>query len=355
MQHSIDCNLLKLITHLHKLVNSVWYGGSRWAWLLQPFAWIYGAGVACRRKAYRNAWLLTPTLPLPVVVIGNVTVGGTGKTPLVVWLAAELKKRGLRPGIVSRGYGAANNSKPQRVVATSYLQAAGDEALLLARETGCPVVICRDRVAAVRELARESVDVVLADDGLQHYRMSRQFELVVIDGSRGFGNGRLLPAGPLREPVTKIREADAVLVNGAGMEGDLVRFNLIPGLARSLSGEAECSLASFAGHRVWAVAGIGNPQRFFELLRGFGLIIDEVPVRDHGKTDINKLLRVRQQPVLMTAKDAVKYLADSYAGCWYVPVQVQMAEVVADDLLRRLLVACKLEVKPADIGDERRH
>lgn len=331
---------MTIATRLRRLLESRWYGDAGPFLLLVPFAWVYGAVIRVRRFAYERGFLRRPVLSVPVIVVGNVNVGGTGKTPIVAWLAQQLVAMGYRPGIVSRGYGAHVHKSPA-LVQSEAAEFYGDEPVLLARKTGCPVCVCIDRSRAVQRLADEGVNVVIADDGLQHYRMRRVMEIVVVDGERGFGNGQLLPAGPLREPVTRALEADAIVVNGpvdrvAGFQFRLEHQNFV-----ALDGLARSAVTDFIGRRVWAVAGIGNPQRFYRELRAAGIHVDAVDVADHATTDIVGLQRLRAQPVLMTEKDAVKYQQQHCDDAWYLPVVAVFAAEVAASLLS--LVKTRLE------------
>jgi len=312
-------------SHFERRVERLWYGARIYPVLLQPLAWIFQAAVAVRRAGYRRGWLRSVRCPLPVIIVGNVTVGGSGKTPLVIWLVRYLEAAGMRPGIVSRGYGGRAGHQPVLVDPDSRAEAVGDEPLLLARRTGVPVCVAIDRVAAVGHLWRETdVTVVVADDGLQHYRLRRDLEFIVIDGQRGFGNGRMLPAGPLREPVSRLAEADLVFSNGPADEISAHVFTLAPLKARALSGVRERGLEAFRGQRVWAVAGIGNPDRFHSLLANAGIGVEPVTVADHGMADLDRLVARHAWPILMTEKDAVKYPDTSVTDAWSVPVDVCM-------------------------------
>jgi tetraacyldisaccharide 4'-kinase len=326
-------------------LSALWYGEHPAAALLQPLACGYGALLAVRRRAYRSGWLRSQSVGKPVVVVGNLTVGGTGKTPLTLWLARELGALGLTVGIVSRGYGRLL-SEPRRVKPGSSWREVGDEPLILARRSSCPTVVGADRVAAARRLAA-GVDVVLADDGLQHLRLARECEIVVIDGMRGFGNGRLLPAGPLREPAVQLWQADAVVVNGTPEHASLARVLPPRGtLTMRLSalevervdarGRAR-PLETFRGQRVHAVAGIGNPGRFFATLRGGGVEVIEHAFPDHHALAPADLAFADELPVLMTEKDAVKCTAFADARLWYVPVSAEFDRDDAGELLGRVL------------------
>ncbi len=327
-------------------LTDLWYREPARASLLQPLAWLYGALVRLRRRAYGSGLIATERAGCPVVVVGNLTVGGTGKTPLTIWLARGLVARGLRVGILSRGYGRRERA-PREVLAASDWREVGDEPLLLARHSACPTFVAADRVAGAHALTARGVEVILADDGLQHLRLARACEIVVVDGARGFGNGRLLPAGPLREPLAALARADVVVMNGAATHGSLAHplpgpgalaMSLVAGAAVRLDGgAAPCPLPAFRGQRVHAVAGIGNPQRFFATLRAQGLELEEHPFPDHHPLSAPELAFGDARPVLMTEKDAVKCTGFADARLWYVPVVAQLGAADAAALLERVL------------------
>ena len=291
----------------------LWYGTTPTARLLTaalaPLGWLYCAVAAARAAGYRRGLLASFDAGAPVIVVGNLSVGGTGKTPLVRWLAAHLVAQGLRPGIASRGHAAANAPKSGvRVLPVDGDPASyGDEPVLLAADGFAPVAVGRDRVAVARELVRaHGCNVVITDDGLQHYRLRRQCEILVVDGERGHGNGRCLPAGPLREPRGRAARADLAAATGGGQPG-LPEMRLEPGDAVCMTRPAETRpLASFAGRRVTAVAGIGNPGRFFRMLAAHGIEPDPGPYPDHHRFSVADVEGWGDGPVLMTEKDAVK-------------------------------------------------
>ena len=312
------------------------------ATLLTPLSWLYAAIVAVRRAAYRTGVLRTHRARVPVVVVGNVSVGGTGKSPLVAWLVVALRARGLRAGILSRGYGA-RIAGALPVDAATDPRDAGDEAVMLARMTGAPVVVAPRRATGVALLERAGVDLIVCDDGLQHLALARDLEIVVIDAQRGFGNGRLLPAGPLREAPSRLAAVDFVVVQGAQVDAagtDVPRawqgWHGTLGMQLALqaaqpvrldecsAGNASRPLAAFAGAPVHAVAGIGNPTRFFDALRAAGLTPIEHPFPDHHAFRAIDLEFGDSAPVLMTAKDAVKCRAFADARCWQVPATAQV-------------------------------
>lgn len=316
--------------------------------LLEPLASLYGAVIRARRMAYERGWLTVHAAGRPVVVVGNLTVGGTGKTPLVVWLAGALGARGLKVGIVSRGYGRTRRG-PHRVRADSRWEEAGDEPLLLARRTGCAVAVAEERIAAARLLVAEGVDVIVSDDGLQHLALARDFEIVVIDGTRGFGRGRLLPAGPLREPPSRALGVDYLVVNGRaasstlqatleGMRGRIAVMQLALGAAQRVDGAGESRpLVSFTGTPVHAVAAIGHPARFFHALGACGLKLIEHAFADHHRFARGELEFPDDLPILMTEKDAMRCAAFANQRMWYVPVDAQLEDAAAAPLLESVL------------------
>jgi tetraacyldisaccharide 4'-kinase len=315
--------------------------------LLAPLAWLYGATMQGRRKAYERGWLARHAAGRPVIVVGNLTVGGTGKTPLVLWLARELAARGLKVGIVSRGYGR-TSAGLRRVRADSRWEEVGDEPLVLGRRSGCAVAVSEDRLAAARRLAAEGIEVILCDDGLQHLRLARDVEILVIDGARGFGRGRLLPAGPLREPASRVRSVDHVVVNGPasprlqqalqGRTGPVARMHLVGGVAHRVDGQGvPRPLESFAGSTVHAVAGIGHPARFFRSLAAGGLQLIEHAFADHHPFARGELDFADDLPILMTEKDAVRCTALATPRMWYVPVDAVLEQADAAALLGSVL------------------
>lgn len=320
-----------------KRLDAYWYGSGGWMVLLAPLSWVFGLIAAVRRYAYGAGLLPVTRLPVPVIVVGNITTGGTGKTPLVVWLARFLKEQGFRPGIVCRGYRGQAAEWPQLVNDTSPARLVGDEAVLLARRTGCVVVAAPDRVAAARLACDNGCNIIISDDGLQHYALARDIEIAVIDGERRFGNGRLLPAGPLREPVSRLTRVDFVVANGAAQHGEY-RMILCGDTFRR-AGHAEDvdrRASEFQGLDLHAVAGTGNPERFFRHLTGLGLVFTPHAFPDHHDFSPDDLRFGHDAVVLMTEKDAVKFPRELDGEYWYLPVTVQPDPVFLRALSRRL-------------------
>ncbi|MDA3921507.1 MAG: tetraacyldisaccharide 4'-kinase [Salinisphaera sp.] len=303
---------------------------------LVPLAILHGLLVRLRRHAYRRGWLASQRVAVPVLVIGNISVGGSGKTPLTMAVVARLQARGRRPAVISRGYGGRAPAYPLAVRADTPVEESGDEPLLLARRTGVPVVVDPDRCrAASLAIERYQADVLIADDGLQHYRLQRDAEIAVRDGARGYGNGWLLPAGPLREPLSRLANIDLECVQGVDDD-----FWLVPADARELISEHSRALEAFSGQTVHAIAGIGHPARFFDMLRGAGLTVLEHPMPDHHVYTAAELSFDDACPVLMTEKDAVKCQTIAGAGVWYVPVETCLAPAAAERLDQLLDVLC---------------
>ncbi len=320
-----------------RALQDIWYGGLQPSPWLRALALAYGSVVRLRRALYRIGLMPRVRLPVPVIVVGNITAGGTGKTPLTIALVESLRHRGWKPGVVSRGYGG-DARAPQRVDADSDPAKVGDEPCLIARATGAPLAIGNDRVSAARLLIDAgAIDVLIADDGLQHYRLCRDIDICVIDGSRRFGNGRLLPAGPLREPVGRAAAFAFRVCNGGTARAGEIPMTLPGDEAVSLATPPlRRKLGEFAGTRVHAVAGIGNPARFFDQLRASGIDVIEHPFADHHAFAAADIHFGDDLPVLMTGKDAVKCGAFAGAACWYVPVRAALPQEFFDAVAERI-------------------
>lgn len=321
-------------------LGSTWYGDE------PPPAWLKALVPLYRLGARFDRWRKersTGTLPpgVYVIVVGNITVGGAGKTPLVIRLSQVLSEAGLRVGVVSRGYG--RRTRDLRLVtADSSPDIVGDEPLLIARRAGVPVLVSPDRFQAAQKLAEKGIEVIIADDGLQHHRLPRQMEICVVDAARGFGNGLLLPAGPLREPVERLLHVDHVVLNGRNPSLELPveaqLMTLVPGLLRSLESGQSWRLQQFSGCRVNAVAGIGNPERFFGLLRQARIQVVEHAFPDHHDfraSDFDGL--EASLPILMTEKDAVKCQSLGLRNAWVLSVDAVLPQAFEQDVFQSIM------------------
>ncbi|MFT4248487.1 MAG: tetraacyldisaccharide 4'-kinase [Pseudomonas sp.] len=324
-----------------------WYGEASIPPGARLLELLYASAIALRRGLYRRGWLKRRQVPVPVVVVGNVTAGGTGKTPLTIELVARLKQAGWKPGVASRGYGRDEARTARWIEAATPVALSGDEPALIAWKTGVPVRVDADRVAAARALVEAGCDIVVCDDGLQHYRLARDVEIEVVDAQRRYGNGHLLPAGPLREPAARARECDFRVVNlgqastapeqavaGAGFGEWEMRLGI--DRAQPLSGARARPLSSFAGQRVHAVAGIAHPERFFAMLRQRGIGVVPHAFADHHRYRAEDFGFGSRLPVLMTEKDAVKCRDLAEDGYYAVPLQAELPAAFWVALLDRL-------------------
>ncbi|MBU6950578.1 tetraacyldisaccharide 4'-kinase [Hahella sp. HN01] len=312
-------------------IEGVWYGKSRWRFLLWPLSWLYLLVVAIRKTIFTmakppaSAAGVTSMRP-PIIVVGNLTVGGAGKTPLVVALVEYFQRRGLRPGVVSRGYGGVSESYPVLVERNPDPRITGDEPALIHMRTRCPVVVAPKRAEALQKLLDVyDCDVVISDDGLQHLALPRDMEIVVVDAQRGWGNGLCLPAGPLREPVRRVQSVDLVVSNGlhAQVNADYA-MQLRPVRWKKVSGEEEKSTNYFAGRTAHAVAAIGNPGRFFATLADLDVASIQHAFPDHYSYAQKDIEFNDDLPVLMTEKDAVKCKSFNLENAWYLEVGAEL-------------------------------
>jgi len=301
-----------------------WQGRSPLITLLRPLGWVYCLLSSMRNRLYDLRVLTSVRIPVAVIVVGNITVGGTGKTPLVAWLSLLLQRSGYHPGIISRGYRGRARNWPRGVTPDSDPGEVGDEPVLLARRAACPVMVAPDRVAAAHALlAAHHCDIVISDDGLQHRRLGRDIEIVVIDGERRFGNGLCLPAGPLREPMSRLRCVHARVTQGTPQEGETGMTFRDEGLHNLVTLEVRAT-RDFVGETViHAVAGIGNPGRFFAYLRSIGLRLHEHPFPDHHRFCARDLHFGDTAPVIMTEKDAVKCVRFARSNHWYLAIEAR--------------------------------
>lgn len=331
-------NLSRCYAQCRHWAEKVWYKDPFLGLLLMPLGFVFSDAVRFRKFLYRIGVLKTERLPVPVIVVGNITVGGTGKTPLLIRLVEVLKDAGYRPGIISRGYRGHAASWPQSVRVDSSAEIVGDEALLLACRTASPVVVGSSRVAAAKQLLAENdCTVILSDDGMQHYALHRDIEIAVVDGERRYGNGYCLPAGPLREPIGRLQSVDWVVVNGEKYEDYEYEMRLYGDSAVNLSSGERKSLTAFIGVDCHALAGIGNPERFFRMLAAAGVSCRQrYAFPDHYHFQADDITFADNVPVLMTEKDAVKCRAFAGPYHWYVPVTAQLDAAFTEQFLAHL-------------------
>ncbi|TYC62807.1 tetraacyldisaccharide 4'-kinase [Marinobacter sp. BW6] len=332
---------------MSSLVERLWYGSKRPLGFLAPLSWLYRSISEARRRA---AWdSRDASLPVPVIVVGNITAGGTGKSPLTAWLVSELASAGWRPVILSRGYGGDAGQYPLEVAADTSPAEAGDEPVMLALSTGCPVVVDpQRRRAADYALEKNLGDVLICDDGLQHYKLPRDLELSVFDGQRGIGNGALIPVGPLREPVSRLASVDFVIVNDkelsqqalesfAGIDHPAIYSMVLqPATLIHLKTGASRTVEDLKGRAVKAVAGIGNPARFFDTLRTLGASVAETAFPDHHRFRPEDLKTDTDELIVMTAKDAVKCREFAPENAWSLVVEARLPDQFRDAFLARV-------------------
>lgn len=326
----------------YRAIEQAWYNAqSPWHYRCLKYALLPLVPIFCLLARFHR-WKQEKHRPqhsiVPIIVVGNITVGGTGKTPLVIHLAELLKKAGYKPAIISRGYGGKAQEWPQSVTASSDPQWVGDEPVLMASRTNVPVVVGSDRNADIQHvLETEACNIIISDDGLQHYKMPRTLEIVVIDGKRRLGNGLCLPAGPLRESAKRLKTCDFVVTNGQNPEVAEYAMNMTGQRLVRLNAHGTERLDAFAGKTVHAVTGIGNPERFFRHLEQAGLVVIRHCFVDHHFFEEQQLMFDDNHPVLMTEKDAVKCRSFSIAKAWYLPIEAVLSTEFDQAVLTRLV------------------
>ena len=321
------------------MIARIWSGES-WLWrLLLPLSWLYGLVSGLIRLSYRLGLKKAWRAPVPVVVVGNLTAGGNGKTPVVIWLVEQLQRQGVQVGVVSRGYGGRAAHYPLLLDAATKTAEAGDEPVLIYQRTGAPVAVSPVRTDAVKALlAQHPLQLIITDDGLQHYRLARDKEIVVVDGVRRFGNGWWLPAGPMRERASRLKSVDAVITNGGIPRAGEIGMRLQPGQAVNLRSGERCDVTALAN--LVAMAGIGHPPRFFATLESCGAVLHKtVALADHqalSQAQVAALVN-GSETLIMTEKDAVKCRAFAENNWWYLPVDARLDEPAANALLQELI------------------
>jgi tetraacyldisaccharide 4'-kinase len=306
-----------------------------------PLSWLFAVLSFLRRYLYKIHWLKSYRVAVPVIVVGNINVGGTGKTPLVIWLAEQLTLAGYKPGIISRGYGGSAKQVAQ-VLSSSDPAIVGDEAVLIATRTACPVFVSANRVAAAQNLLASfpECNVIISDDGLQHYRMQRDVEIVVYDAVKGFGNGALLPAGPLRESISRLKTVDAIVCNGKSDQSNVfesIEMQLESGpFYNLLAVDQKVDAQAFSEKKVVAIAGIGNPARFFESLKRLGVQFESRAYSDHYPFQAEDFGGIDADIIVMTEKDAVKCRAFAQSNYWVLPVNAVIKNGLMPAILSKI-------------------
>ena len=321
----------------YKALTKLHYSKSLAPLFLLPLSAIYLLISFARKYLYRFNLLKSFKIQVPVIVIGNITSGGTGKTPLVIHLANELKKNGYHPGIISRGYGSKRNGVSE-VNKKSDVESIGDEPILIHKHTHLPVFIAKDRVLAAKALIKKykKIDVILSDDGMQHYRLRRDIEILVIDGTRRFGNGYLLPAGPLRESKRKVKSVDAIVCNEKKVIDGSYLMKYKSYFLINLKTKKKIPLNKVRLNNLHAVAGIGNPDRFFNYLKALGLVFDSSSYKDHYRFTKKDFKTMNDKNIIMTEKDAVKCEKFARDNFWYLPVVAEIDSKFTDFILNKM-------------------
>lgn len=338
---------------LSKIVTDAWYRKALWLWLLWPLSFVFSMLSGLRKALFSVGLQPIYQAPVPVVVIGNINVGGSGKSPLVCALAKAMSEVGYRPGIVSRGYGATRPIvQPVLLNEESTANEVGDEPLMMFRRIGCPVCVCPERARAVDQLVKAGCDIIISDDGLQHYAMARDIEVCVLDGERLWGNGLLLPAGPLREPKARLTRVDYIVLNGETdpdirtrldrFPGKTIEMTLKPGALVPLDNRSK-AVWDGQGSTVNAVAGIGHPARFFDTLESVGIRQQKKSAfPDHHVFVPQDFSGLEDLPIVMTEKDAVKCQDLDLNDAWYLPVEAQLSDNLAQDIVTKLIASGRL-------------
>ncbi|WP_019673047.1 tetraacyldisaccharide 4'-kinase [Psychrobacter lutiphocae] len=350
-KHPTASQLSKSRPSLELKMVAAWQAQAWWLWLLLPVSWLYGAVVLVRRQLYDKGLLSRYKAPIPVLVVGNITLGGSGKTPLIIELVKYLQSQDIRVGVISRGYGGDESVMPKVVTATSRPEQVGDEPCLIFRETQACVAVCPNRQQAIELILKQQPDtqLIIADDGLQHYKLQRDIEWIVVDSGRGFGNKQLLPTGFLREPLSRLKQGTVIFHQKPAPHNSLassqqpvsdvsdrLTMQLMPNALEPLLANQSAQdkpNPNSANNQVYAMSGIGYPQRFFDTLTSLGYQVIKKPMPDHHQFSEADLLPLSDYPVVVTAKDAVK-IAPLVANnpllkqrsIWVLPVQAQLSD-----------------------------
>ncbi len=309
-----------------KWLTESWYKPQPFRWLLAPLSLLFRLVVAIRKLSYNFGIFKQHRLPVPVIVVGNITVGGTGKTPFVIWLAKQLQQQGYKPGIISRGYGGKSDTYPIAVNNDSDPTVVGDEPVIIARQTACPMAVSPKRTEAASYLLKHyDCDLIISDDGLQHYALARDLEIVIVDAHREFGNQFCLPAGPLREPMSRLNTVDFIVYNGGNNPQSFTMTLKAEKAINLADANITKDLTDFKANLVHGVAGIGNPDRFFTLLNSFDINVIPHAYNDHHPFQSDDVDFKDNKSILMTEKDAVKCQHFARDDMWYIPITASVS------------------------------
>lgn len=320
-----------------KYIQYSWYNKSKITVFLKPLSWLFCSIVLIRKNLYRFKILKSYHLTVPVIIIGNITVGGNGKTPLVIWLADKLKQSGYRPGIISRGYGGQAKKWPQQVRPDSDPIVVGDEAIVISRRTACPMAVGPDRVETGKALIKHSnCDIIISDDGMQHYRLKRNIEIAVVNAGTKFGNELCLPAGPLREPITRLDSVNFIITNGESSDTEYSMLYEGNELYSVHDNTIKTNLSEYENQKVHVIAAIANPERFFSSLKKMNIDVIEHVFIDHFIFKESDLDFEDNFPIIMTEKDAVKCSRFNINNCWYLPINCKISNSLELNILNKL-------------------
>ena len=313
---------------LNKLFNRIWYENHPASYFLLPASWLYSLVVKLRNILYASGFFETHYVSVPVIIVGNITAGGSGKTPFVIWLSKYLSENGYTPGVISRGYGRKSNLKVQQIRHDSDPEFVGDEPILIARRTGMPVAVASDKYEAANQLVNiANCDVLICDDGLQHLAIGRNLEIAIIDGDREFGNNHLLPAGPLREPVSRLTTVDMLISKSKKYQNSHLMNYEYGGLVQLTNPGNNISIEKFKNQEIHLVSGIANPDRFHAFFKDHHINVTKHIFPDHYNYRVEDINFDDDKPIVMTEKDAIKCAKFARDNMWYLPVKVRFDDV----------------------------
>ena len=323
---------------IDQIFNNQYYKKSNWIYLFVPLSIFFYCISSLKKYLYRNEFLKTIKIKVPVLIIGNITLGGTGKTPLALDLIEKFLRKGLKPAIISRGYGGSAKNITE-VFEFSDVRAVGDEALLIKAKSKIPVFIGKDRANVAKILLKKypETSIIISDDGLQHHRLARDFEIIVIDSQRQFGNGLIFPAGPMREGISKLKQVDAVVYKGANSNSNFYQMKYITKYFKNLLTNKEALFKGIQDKKIVAITAIGNPESFFSTLEGYGLEFKKVTYNDHYLFNKNDFIKYADYNIVMTEKDAIKCKKFATKNFWVLPLEIKVDERLFQNILKKVM------------------